>query len=241
MLENPYYDFSEYKVIKTTVNWQNADLSYSCGWHGNVDLTSFKEILNLSYVDFQFVTSIRFNQYMKELNLSYVKGLYGNLYCGKMGKTILRNTDMTNVSKFQGAKETDLHGAVGLCGFYDFLESYYVDLSDTDVSNAKMRFNPNGKKVNMTNVKGASGVLYFGNTEHVILFGADLTNVTKIIVGPNTDLSLAGAVGFTGKIEYLTSKKLSQQVAGTKHVYRNQAKRQARKYYHATNRARSGR
>ncbi len=86
----------------------------------------------------------------------------------------------------------------------------------------------------LENPNGGMYLRYYDFSEYKVI-------KTTIIVGPNTDLSLTGAVGFTGKIEYLTSKKLSQQVAGTKHVYRNQAKRQARKYYHATNRARSGR
>lgn len=223
------YDFSKYKVIQTPFTWKNADLSYSYGLHGNVNFQSFNR-LNLSNVDFRFVTSVKFNLYAEEINLSGTKGLYGNLPFGCIGKLGLRKTDMKKIFRLQCAKDTDLSGATNLFGFFDCKDTDYLNLSDTDVGHAKFRFNPNGKKVNLTNVKGLSGVLNFGNTEHVILFGADLSKVTKIIVGPNTDLS--GVVGFTGEIEYLTSKKLSQQVAGTKHMYRNQAKRQAYRYAH---------
>ena len=223
------YNFSNYKVIKTPTSWKNADLSFSYGLHGNINFQSFDK-LNLSYVNFRNVTSIKFNPYATEINLSWTEGLYGQLEFSCVGKVSLCNADMTTVFKLHGAKETNLKNAQGLVGFLDFKDTYYLNMSGTDVSNAKLRFNPNAKKINLINVKGLSGVLDFGNTERIVLFGADLSNVTKIICGPNTDL--IGVANFAGKIEFSTSKQLSQKIAGTKSIYRHQARNEALKRLH---------
>ncbi len=223
-----YWDFSQYQnFVRIPAEWKNADLSFSYGLPENIDC-SFCERINFSNVVFKTGTSIKLNQYSTEVNLSNTTGLYGAFECGGMGKVSFRGADMSNIFRFQGAKRTDLTGATGLFGLFDFRFTDYLNMTNTDVSHAQIYFNPNAKKINLTNVKGLSGVLDFGNAEHVVLFGADLSRVTKIICGPNTDLQ--GAVNFDGKIEYSTSKQLSQKIAGTKHVYRNCAKAQVRRY-----------
>lgn len=217
------HDFSKDKSIHRRSSIKNGDFTGAYGLIGDVDFSSF-EILNLTDADFQAVISIKFNNHAKEINLSGAKGLRGVFKCNYMGKVSFCATDLTNVFKLVGAKETDLERATGLVGFFDFIGTDYLNMTGTDVSRARLRFNPNAKKITLNQVTGASGVLDFGNAEHVIMLGTDLSKVSKIICGPNTILT--GVENFGGEIEYLTSKKLSQRIAGTQFVYRHHAKTQ---------------
>ena len=217
------YDFSKYKVVKTPASCKRADLSFSYGLPRDADFSSC-EMLNLSYVNVQDVI-MKFNQHVKELILSWTKGWCGVIRCTGMGKVKFNHADLAKVSRLDGSEEIDVsYSDVGSC-LLNFKDSMYVNMTGIDVSKATWVLNPNAKKINLTNVKGLSGVLYFGNAEHVLLFGADLSQVSKIICGPNTVLS--GVIDSGVKVEYLTSKKLSKCVAGTKSIYRHKAKRQA--------------
>ena len=218
------HDFSNDKSIRRNSGIKNGDFSGAYGLYGNIDFSSF-ERLNLTNADFQPATSVKFNSHAKEIILSGAKGLRGLFNCSGMGKVSLCKTDLTKVFKLLGAKETNLENATGLVGFLDFIETDYLNMTGTDVSRAKLRFNPMAKKIILNRVKGLSGVLDFGNAEHVILLETDLSKVTKIICGPNT--VLRGVINFAGDIEYLTSKKLSKRIAGTKSIYRNFAKAQS--------------
>ena len=221
-----YHDFSKDNSIHRKSRIKNGDFTGAYGLYGNVDFSSF-ERLNLTDADLQPVTSIKFNHRAKEINLSGAKGLRGVFKCNNMSKISFCATDLTNVFKLMGAKETNLEKATGLIGFLDFIETDYLNMTDTDVSRAKVRFNPNAKKITLNRVKGLSGVLDFGNAEHVVMLGTDLSYVTKIICGPNTILT--GVIGDAVTVEYSTSKQLSRKIAGTKSVYRSQAKKQAAK------------
>lgn len=228
-----YHDFSKDKSIHRNSCVKNGDFTGARGLCGNIDFSSF-ERLNLTDADLQPVISIKFNRYAKEINLSGARGLRGVLKCNDMGKISFCATDLTNVFKLVGAKETNLEKATGLVGFLDFIETDYLNMTGTDVSCARLRFNPNAKKITLNRVTGLSGVLDFGNAEHVVMLGTDFSNVHKIICGTNTILT--GVVGDEVEIEYSTSKQLSQKLAGTKSVYRSHAKKQAARRAHLLSR-----
>ena len=219
-----YYDFSKHKKIQFAPGIKEVDMSYARGLHGDVSVR-YIEKLNMSHTDLQNVSNIAFNPTAKEINLSYVTGLFGELDFSQADTVSLCGSDLSKVYSLKGAKRTNFSGAKGLVGKMDFKHTDYLDLSNTDVSRVKLSFNLMAKKINLTNVVGLSGVLDFGNAERVVLLGADLSKVTKIICGPSTVLSLP--IGFTGKIEKVSGKKIGKKVPteSSRPVYNHQARK----------------
>ena len=232
------YNFAKEKRIYCRTQIKGIDISYAYGMHDDVDFTNI-ERLNMSHVDLQRVTSIKFNPLAAEINLTDVRGLYGKFDFSGTNKLCLRDTDLTRVFVLKGAKNTDMCKAKGLVGYMDFATTDYLNLSGTDLSRVKYRFNLMAKKIDLSFAKGLSGVLDFGNTEHVILTGTDLTNVTKIVCGPSTVLT--GIVGFVGTLEQTAGKQLGKKMSKEKSIYKHHAKNQVRKYSHIASRARRGR
>ena len=222
-----YYNFSKHKKIQFVPGIKEVDMSYGQGLHGDISVR-YIEKLNMSHTNCQEVTSIAFNPTAKEINLSYVEGLFGELDFSQAGTVSLCGSDLSKVYSLKGAKRTNLSGAKCLVGKMDFKHTDYLDLSNTDVSRVKLSFNPMAKKITLTNVVGLSGVLDFGNAERVVLLGADLSKVTKIICGPSTVLTLP--VGFTGKIEKVSGKKIGKKVPteSSKTIYNHHARQVCR-------------
>ena len=219
-----YYNFSKHKKIQFVPGIKEVDMSYAQGLHGDVSCR-YLEKLNMSHTKFQEVSNFAFNPTAKEINLSYVEGLFGEFDFSQAGTVSLCGSDLSKVYSLKGAKRTNLSGAKVLVGKMDFKHTEYLDLSNTDVSRVKLSFNPMAKKITLTNVNGLSGVLDFGNAERVVLFGADLSKVTKIICGPSSVVSVSP--NFTGIIEKVSGKKIGKKVPteSSRPVYNHQARK----------------
>ncbi len=160
----------------------------------------------------QRTTNFAINPRGAESDFVFVAGLWGEIDCGKYEIADLRKTCLAKVDSVVGGKYTYMKGANNVSCVLNFRESIVVDLSETNLANAKIWFNPRGNEINLAKTTGLPEVLVVGNTRSVLFTNAKMHNVKKIVCGPNTKLKNLPA-DFTGEIKRITGRKMSEMIA----------------------------
>ena len=134
----------------------------------------------------------------------------GTLILANVGNKEITQEDIDIIQKKYSVKKFDFSQAK-LRGKYDFSNVKKIDLSDTDLTNVEIKFNPNAERINLSGAK-LHGKCSFGNVKQIYLSGIDLTNA-EIIFNPNAEsIDLFGA-NLRGKCSFGNVKKIDLRYA----------------------------
>ena len=165
--------------------------------------------LCLRYYDFSKHKKIQFVPGIKEVDMSYARGLHGDVSVRYIEKLNMSHTDLQNVPNVAFnpvAQEINLSCVKGLFGEFDFSHAGTVSLCGSDL--AKVYSLKGAKRTNLSGAKYLVGKMDFKKTDHLDLSGTDVSRV-KLSFNPMAKkINLANATGLSGVLDFGNTERV---------------------------------
>lgn len=165
--------------------------------------------LCLKYYDFSKHKKIQFVPSIKEVNMSYARGLHGDVSVRYIEKLNMSHTDMQNVASIAfnpTVKEINLSYVEGLFGEFDFSRAGTVSLCGSDLS--KVYSLKGAKRTNLAGAKGLVGRMDFRHTDYLDLSNTDVSRV-KLSFNPMAKkINLTNVVGLSGVLDFGNAERV---------------------------------
>ena len=159
--------------------------------------------LCLKYYDFSKHKKIQFMPSIKEVDISYARGLHGDVsvrYIEKLNMSHTKLQDVSSIAFNPIAKETNLSHTEGLFGEFDFSQADTVSLCGADLS--KVYLLKGAKRTNLAGAKNLVGKMDFKHTDYLDLSRTDVSRV-KLSFNPMAKkINLANVVGLSGVLDF---------------------------------------
>ena len=177
-------------LFNLPANTELDELSYDLLKTNGIDKKNIKSIdyltiydTTLTQKDFDDIARIQINK----LHLSNTK-LHGKYNFCNINNCYLTRMDLSDADiKFNSKAETVfLSYTMGLHGEYDLSEVRAISMWSSDVGNANIKFNSKANSIYLVETTGLRGEYNFSDVLDLYTSNTDLSNVTKIIVGPNS-------------------------------------------------------
>lgn len=165
--------------------------------------------LCLKYYDFSKHKKIQFVPGIKEVDMSYARGLHGDVSVRYIEKLNMSHTDLQNVPNVAFnpvAQEINLSCVKGLFGEFDFSHAGTVSLCGSDL--AKVYSLKGAKRTNLSGAKYLVGKMDFKKTDYLDLSGTDVSRV-KLSFNPMAKkINLANATGLSGVLDFGNTERV---------------------------------
>ena len=165
--------------------------------------------LCLKYYDFSKHKKIQFAPGIREVDMSYARGLHGDVSVRYIEKLNMAHTDLQNVPNIAFnpiAQEINLSYVKGLFGELDFSQTGTVSLCGSDLE--KVYSLKGAKRTNLSGAKGLVGKMDFKNTDYLDLSRTDVSRV-KLSFNPMAKkINLAYAKGLSGVLDFGNTERV---------------------------------
>jgi hypothetical protein len=165
--------------------------------------------LYLKYYDFSKHKKIQFAPGIKDVNMSYARGLHGDVSVRYIEKLNMSHTDLRNVPNIAfnpTGQEINLSCVKGLFGELDFSQAGTVSLCGSDLE--KVYSLKGAKRTNLSDAKGLVGKMDFKHTDYLDLSRTDVSRV-KLSFNPMAKkINLAYAKGLSGVLDFGNTERV---------------------------------